>query len=99
MPTYKFTAKKVSGEKLENTREAENQFTLVKDLRKEGYILVDFKQEGKKKRIDLNNLSFGGVPLSEKVIFAHNLAVMVGAGLPLARALKILIDQTKNVKL
>ncbi len=99
MPTYKFTAKKVSGEKLENTREAENQFTLAKDLRKEGYILVDFKQEGKKKRIDLNNLSFGGVPLSEKVIFAHNLAVMVGAGLPLARALKILIDQTKNVKL
>jgi len=39
-----------------------------------------------------------GVPLSEKIMFARNLQVMVSAGIALPRSLKILATQSKNKK-
>jgi type IV pilus assembly protein PilC len=98
MPTFKFKAKKMDGEEIEGTREAENEFALAKSLKQEGYTIVDFELEGKKKKFSLASFSFGGVPLSEKMIFTRNLAVMIGAGLVVSRALEVLIRQSKNQK-
>ena len=42
---------------------------------------------------------FGKVSVAEKMILARNLSVMVAAGLPLARSLEILSQESKNQKL
>jgi len=102
MVKFKFTAKKIDGKELGGTREAADRFDLARQLKSEGYVLVDFSEKGEKKKkgIDLewlNNL-LGKVRLQEKMMFTRNLGVMVGAGLPLARALEVLTKQTKNPK-
>lgn len=98
MPRFKFKAKKISGEEIQETREAEDAFGLARVLRKEGYILIDSEEEGKKKKLSLPSFFFGGVSLSEKIFFTRNLSVMMGAGLSLARALEVLSRQTRNKK-
>ncbi|MBU1091498.1 type II secretion system F family protein [Patescibacteria group bacterium] len=96
MPRFKFKAKKMGGEEIKETREAEDEFALARELRQEGYILIDFEKEGKKKKLNLPNFSFGRVSLSEKMIFTRNLSVMISAGLTLSRALEVLIKQAKD---
>jgi len=44
-------------------------------------------------------IDHSGVPLKEKVIFFRLLSVMINAGLPIVKSLKILNTQTKNEKL
>ncbi len=100
MPKFKYKAKKMSGEEIEGTREAQDKFELGRILRGEEYILVDFNEERMARRLNIPFLNlFSRVSLSEKVIFTRNLAVMVGAGLPLYRALEVLIRQTSSQKL
>jgi len=96
MPRFKFTAKKLEGGEIKETREAEDEFVLAKELRQDGYILIDFEEEGKKKKFKLPNFSLGKVSLAEKMIFTRNLSVMIGAGLPLSRALGVLVKQAKD---
>ena len=91
MPTFKFKAKNLKGEETEGTREAEDRFALARILRQDNFILIDFKEEGKKKKFDLKSISIGGVSANDKIIFTHNLAVMIEAGLPISKSLKILI--------
>ncbi|MBU1179083.1 type II secretion system F family protein [Patescibacteria group bacterium] len=98
MPSFKFKAKNLEGKEINGTREAEDKFALARALRQENYILIDFQEEGKKRKWNIFSFSFDGVPFAEKMIFTHNLAVMVGAGISLTRALGILIEQSKNVK-
>ncbi len=98
MPTFKFKAKNLKGEETEGTREAEDRFALARILRQDNFILIDFKEEGKKKKFDLKSISIGGVSANDKIIFTHNLAVMIEAGLPISKSLKILIKQTRNPK-
>lgn len=88
----------MEGKEINGTREAEDKFALARALRQENYILIDFQEEGKKRKWNIFSFSFDGVPFAEKMIFTHNLAVMVGAGISLTRALGILIEQSKNVK-
>ncbi|MFC1757009.1 type II secretion system F family protein [Patescibacteria group bacterium] len=98
MPVFKFKAKNLEGKEIEGAREAEDKFALARSLRQEKYILVDFEREDKKKKFNLSAINIGGIPFSERMMFTHNLSVMVGAGLPLARALGVLTKQTKNQK-
>ena len=98
MPKYKFKAKKMDGEEIEDVREAEDEFALGRDLRKENFILIDFEEEGKKRKFDLRAINIGSVPFSERMMFTRNLSVMVDAGLPISRAMNVLIRQAKNKK-
>lgn len=100
MPTYSFSAKSISGEIKTGTMEANSEAELAHSLRDQGFILTSvqsFKGPlGIRNRLTefLPSLSF--VSLSEKMIFARHLAVMIGAGLSLNRALEALSSQTKN---
>ncbi|PJE73025.1 MAG: hypothetical protein COV00_02040 [Candidatus Tagabacteria bacterium CG10_big_fil_rev_8_21_14_0_10_40_13] len=101
MPIYKFKAKNFKGEEMEAEREAVDEFSLARDLKKEGYTVFDFEEKGKKKKkfgFGLSSISLGRVSLSEKMIFTRNLAVMLKAGLPVSKALGVLERQAKNKK-
>lgn len=100
MPTFLYSAKSISGQTKTGSQEAASEAELAHTLRDEGFILTSVRllnQLTPTKRNILNFLpSLRRVPLMEKVIFAQHLAVMIGAGLPLTRALEALGLQTKN---
>lgn len=91
--TYKATNH--NGDKLTGVIEAETQQLAVKLLREQEMIPITITT-GEKKKASKIQFSFGKIKLSEKIIFTKNLAGMLEAGLPLARALQVLIKQSKN---
>jgi len=100
MPTFKFKAKKIDGEEeIEGIREAENEYALTQELRKDNYILVDFKKQGIKKKFAFLAGFISHISLSEKMLFFRNLSIMISAGLTITRALEVLERQTRNKSL
>ncbi|MDD2731940.1 MAG: type II secretion system F family protein [Candidatus Pacebacteria bacterium] len=100
MPYYSYIAKNLSGEPKSGASEAKNEHELAKVLRREGYILISASiEERSKKRLEFYIPFFKKVSLVEKIMFARNLGVMIKAGIPLPRALRIIVEQAKNKKL
>src|SRR3989338_6172283 len=102
---YTFKAKKLSGEELQGEREAPHKRELARSLREEGYTLIAATEKGEvvakgiHMRLPISlgfTRLFGRVSLTEKLMFARNLSVMVKAGLSLTRALDTLERQTKS---
>lgn len=79
--------------------DAKDRFDLAKLLRQQGYTLVFCREEKNKDKSLLRFFSFlETISISEKIFFSRNLAVMVSAGVSIAKALEILSRQTKNKK-
>jgi len=99
MPYYSYVAKSKEGKEESGIFEAENEIDLARKLRRDGYILTRAKPAGGGKGGRLS-LPFLGVSLTEKMMFTRNLRVMIGAGVSLPRALKILsqIAESKKFK-
>jgi type IV pilus assembly protein PilC len=100
MPRYFYTAKSREGETKSGFLAAEDTHQLAQMLKREGLVLIqallEEEKEKGKKRFKIPISFFGGVPLTEKMMFTRNLQVMIAAGLPLPRALRILGDQSEN---
>jgi len=91
----------MEGKELMAEREAVDRFTLARDLRDEGWVLIVAKDISKMKKSWLGKLSLGSmfagrINLKDKILFVNNLGAMVGAGLPLSRALAAISRQTKK---
>lgn len=96
---YHFKARSLKGEKQEGVLEAESKTHLAKLLRKQNLILIDAQPEGKEKRGKEITIPFlNRVSLMEKILFACNLKIMIGAGVSLPQALETLAFQTKSKK-
>jgi len=98
---FSFKAKNMEGKELMAEREAVDRFTLARDLRDEGWVLIVAKDISKMKKSWLDKLSLGSmfagrINLKDKILFVNNLGAMVGAGLPLSRALAAISRQTKK---
>jgi len=99
MPKYFYTAKSFSGEGRTGILEAKDEFQVARILRQEGYILISAHlEEGEKKGLQFSLPFFGGVSLTEKMMFTRNLRIMIAAGISLPRALETLTLQSKNKK-
>lgn len=102
LPTYTYSAKTATGQARTGSKEAASESEVARALREEGLILTSIAPLGasaQKRNALAGFFSFlWRIPLSEKMMFARHLAVMIGAGLPLNRALDVLILQTKNKK-
>ncbi len=94
-----YTAKSYSGETKSGELKVKDERDLAGQLRLDGFVLTSFKEikeDGKNKaEIRFLNRLFS-IPVSEKMMFARNLSVMISSGLPLSRALLNLTDQTQN---
>jgi len=101
MPRYNYIGKTLQGEPRSGTLEAKNQHQLARILRIEGCILISAESgEAKKEKRKFTILipSLGWISLTEKIMFARNLRVMIAAGVPLPRGLEILASQSKKEK-
>lgn len=94
---YHYTAIDRQGVVLKGEREAEDEKSLARSLRQEGFLLTGWNiNSGIFALKHIFSKSLGWVSLVDKMMFARNLAVMIGAGLSMNQALEALETQTKN---
>ena len=102
MPNFIYTAKSTTGQAKTGIKEAASQAELAHALKEEGLFLTSvqsIRQSGRQFSPTDFLSSVFSVSLTEKMMFARHLAVMIGAGLSLNKALDILVLQTKNPKM
>jgi type IV pilus assembly protein PilC len=95
---FKFKAQKKDGEIYEGEREVVDRFTLYKDLKKDGDVVISASEVGDSGMKNfLSGLKFfGGINAHDKISLAKNLGSMLEVGLPLSRALSVLERQSKK---
>lgn len=93
---YRYTAVNREGASVQGEREAADEKTLARALRSEGFLLTSARLGSASWKRWLPALwSVGQV---EKMTFARNLGVMIGAGLSMTRALEASAEQTHHAK-
>ena len=104
MPTFTYSISDQSGKVTEGEREADNEKNLAEALKSEGFLLLSAKEKGKSKGWNVN-INLGAfisrlkpVSLIDKMVFTRNLAVMIGAGLSLTKALGALMEEASSKK-
>lgn len=97
MAVYTYKARSRSGEVLEDKIEANDQMSVASELRQQGLLVIDIKEQGAAQKDLLE--PFKKVKLSDVVIFTRQFATMINAGLPIVRSLYVLGEQTENPKL
>ncbi len=98
MPIYSYKARALDGSIKEGVLEAVSESDVAHSLASEGLRVVAISGGDKKKRLKDITFDFGSISLVEKMIFSKNLAVMMGAGLSLTKALDVLAEQAKSEK-
>ncbi len=90
---FSYKAVKKDGTHYEGVLDAVDKFALYKKLHEEGDTVLEATEKGKKGASGIFSLTFGGAKMADRIMFAKNLAAMLKAGLPLARALVVLERQ------
>lgn len=98
MPEFQYIARNKEGVVEKDVMSAANSKAVSDALRAKGMIPTQVTQV--RQGIDWAHLEkyFARIKLIDKITFIKNLSVMVKSGLPVSRALKIIIDQTPNKK-
>jgi type IV pilus assembly protein PilC len=99
MPDFSYAAKTKEGVMEKDTIFALNEKSAIEVLRSRGLIPVSLVPA--KGKFDVSHLLefFSKIKLIDKITFFKNLSVMIKAGLPVSKALKVLTTQTDNAKL
>lgn len=97
--SYAYKARDAAGKIIAGTLEGDNETHIAESLRRMGYIVNSITPE----RGTGLNIQIGGgsnrrkrVKSGEMVIFTRQFATMINAGLPLARCLAVMAQQTPN---
>lgn len=101
MTRFIYTAEKHDGEVYKRTAEANDRFELYALIRREGGHLLHMEEDHSDTwwSFEYWNSRIGSVSDQDKVLFARNISSMLGAGLPLSRALSVVERQAKAGKL
>ncbi|MCA9396897.1 MAG: type II secretion system F family protein, partial [Candidatus Omnitrophica bacterium] len=95
MHRFAYTAKDAAGKRVKGEIQAKDQAVATDILKRKKLTPLAVRQSKEKKP---SKMGFGKVPLSEVVIFARQLATMIGAGIPVLQALEIVSEQTDHPK-
>ncbi len=96
MKKFKYSARDAQGKVLTGDIEAKDYNAVADILHDRGLIVVSVKEAAGIDLERLGEINIGGVPMKEKVVYMRQMATMVGAGLPLSRALEVMTQQTEN---
>jgi type IV pilus assembly protein PilC len=101
--TFEYTGRDSSGKIVKGRVDAAGEPSVVARLRTMGIAPVSIKQvtggTGLNRDISLGGLFDKKVSIKDLSVMSRQLATMIGAGLPLLKALTILADQSENPKL
>ncbi|MDB4939608.1 MAG: hypothetical protein JWO40_33 [Candidatus Doudnabacteria bacterium] len=95
---FKYTAINKDGGSETDTIEAGSYHEAVGVLHQKGLIPTEMN-ENKPKFSSSMMSRFSSVSLQDKILFVQNLSIMLKAGIPLTRGVKILSNQAKNPKM
>jgi type IV pilus assembly protein PilC len=96
MKKYKYSARDKNGKAVEGELEARDINSVTDNLHERGLIVVKIQENNSINWERISEINIGGVPMKEKVVFMRQMATMIGAGLPLTRALEIMVQQAGN---
>ena len=94
---FSYKAVKADGSIDEGTREAPNKEELARLLTSSGLSPLHIGTPKRKFNVDIS--LFERISTEDKITFAKNLSVMLKAGLPLSRALSVIVRETNNRKM
>ena len=94
--TFAYKARDASGKIITGTLEGDSETHIMESLRRMGYVVNSIKEEGTGLKIKIGGSGRKRVKGSELVVFSRQFATMINAGLPLARCLGVLTQQTPN---
>jgi type IV pilus assembly protein PilC len=96
MKRFKYSARDAKGKPVTGEVEAKDPQAVADILHDRGLLVVSVKEATGFNLEKLNEINIGGVPMKDKVVFMRQMSTMVGAGLPLSRALEIMTQQAAN---
>ncbi len=101
MPIYKYEAKTSGGQIINGKKEAADKATLEKILKEDDLTIVEAFVEKRNAMQMISDLVQKILPvgITEKMLFARYLHIIIKAGFSINKALSILILQTKNRKM
>lgn len=94
MPIFNYTATDPQGKKVTGSVDSRSKEIAVNLIKQKGLYLLAINE--KKDSIIDEVLNLRGIPKSEVVGFTRQFSTMVSAGLPIANALEVLVNQTEN---
>ncbi|MEN9621292.1 MAG: hypothetical protein RL499_1485, partial [Actinomycetota bacterium] len=101
--TFEYTGRDSTGKLVKGRVDAASEPSVVARLRTMGIAPVSIKQvaagTGLNRDINLGGIFDKKVAIKDLAVMSRQLATMIGAGLPLLKALTILADQSENPKL
>lgn len=97
MPLYEYKAVSPTGETVQGTMEAHSLDLVISKLQESGNIPLKASEAGKN-RFGLNQFKLGKRGMNSRDVgeFTQQLSTLLGAGLPLDRSLKVLLELTEN---
>ncbi len=102
MPKFSYIAKDLEGKTYQNVAEAENRSDLIKKLQAQKYFIVSVEEvlaHGPVRPlppIGRRRFNHRRTKLNDKLVFARQMATMLGAGVNLSRTLNVLIQQVDS---
>lgn len=96
MKEFNYVAAKQNGTRVKGSKKANNPNDVVQYLHENGLKVISVQESISFDFSKLGSIQIGGLPLKDKMILTKQLAVMLGAGVPLTQALDVLVSQTKN---
>lgn len=97
MSTFTYKVRNRQGDILKDQIEGDNTMAVVSELRRQGFLVIDVKEQGVGQKDILE--PFKTVKMADLVVFTRQFATMINAGMPIVRALYVLGEQTTNKKL
>jgi len=97
VPVYKYKALNNEKKTISGLVEAASEDEAIELLRDNELSIVSLSEESK--GIKKNVFVFGGISAKDVVVFSRQFSVLVSANVTLVQSLKLLVDQTKNIKL
>ena len=101
MPAFRYTAIGAGGKLSQGVLDVADEMALVEHLRRQGSILMKAEPDGRRRlaALDIDIFRRDGLRAQETADITRELAVMLGAGQDLDRALRFLVETAANARL
>ena len=104
MPVFEYKALDGRGKTVEGLKEADSPKTLRQVLRRDGFFLTEVlgqkeAAEAARRDVSVRRWAAGRISTDHIAIATRQLAVLVGAGVPLVEALTALVDQVEHERM